>query len=428
MTNISDRDYLECCKRLIKEKFSLGNEQGEIRRRDLAFLIEEIAEQAGVKISLSTLKRIWKSDFSQTPQVATLNALVTILGYEDWHAFKSKYQLLSLEEPKSVHWRFSFPTWALLPIALLAVIPLLMFSSNQHEPTSGVAVNGEVLFSANKTLDIGTPNTVIFNYDISGVKADSFFIQQTWNPQNKIPIQPEFNYKSCIYYTPGFHHAKLVANETVIKELLVNIVTDGWFPLVKYQLTDPIPIYVTNEAIKKGTALKMERADLLNAGVDIGKDFLLRYYNIQDFNDTPSNQFDFETRFRCDSLLQPVCPSMRILIICESGVYYMPLIRQGCEANLEFYIGGEYRSGGSHDLSALGTDVYQWQDLRLNISQGMVSVYLNGRQLYNFPNQVDVGKIKGLIYTFNTLGEVASVRLENLETQEVYAYHESVLR
>ena len=90
---------------MIEEKFHFGNGnarlpedgQGKVRQRDLEGLADAIEEKSGIKLSLSTLKRLWKEDFDQTPHPSTLQALVSILGYKDWQDFKMKEHLLVKE-------------------------------------------------------------------------------------------------------------------------------------------------------------------------------------------------------------------------------------------------------------------------------------------------------------------------------------------
>jgi len=88
--NPSEREYINLCKKLIEEKFHFENDGGSLRQRDLEYLADNIEETSGIKLSLSTLKRLWKKDYDQTPHPSTLQALVSILGFKDWQEFKLK--------------------------------------------------------------------------------------------------------------------------------------------------------------------------------------------------------------------------------------------------------------------------------------------------------------------------------------------------
>src|SRR5260221_7424854 len=84
----SARGYIAKCKQLIEEKFHFENDNGTLRQRDLEYLADRIEEKSGIKLSVSTLKRLWKKDYNQTPHPSTLQALVSLLGYKDWQEFK----------------------------------------------------------------------------------------------------------------------------------------------------------------------------------------------------------------------------------------------------------------------------------------------------------------------------------------------------
>ena len=92
-------EYIARCKRLIEEKFHFEKENGTLRQRDLEYLADCIEENSGIKLSLSTLKRLWKKDYDQTPHPSTLQALISVLGYNDWHDFKSMHDLAPSAAP-----------------------------------------------------------------------------------------------------------------------------------------------------------------------------------------------------------------------------------------------------------------------------------------------------------------------------------------
>ena len=97
--NHSEREYINLCKHLIEEKFHFENDEGTLRQRDLEYLADNIEERSGIKLSLSTLKRLWKKDYDQTPHPSTLQALVSVLGFKDWQEFKLKTAPVSLIAP-----------------------------------------------------------------------------------------------------------------------------------------------------------------------------------------------------------------------------------------------------------------------------------------------------------------------------------------
>src|SRR5215467_777482 len=204
--NHTEREYIDHCKRRIEEKFHFQNEEGTLRQRDLEYLADGIEESSGIKLSLSTLKRLWKKDYDQTPHPSTLQALVSLLGYKDWQDFKFKEVANSdFAIPKPTKKKKSFPLWIItLGVATISFAFWLIGFSPRASVKNPI-VHGAVKFTGNKTVARGVPNSVIFNYDLSKVVADSFFFQQSWNPLSKVAIDPNGHYYTNIYYYPGFH-------------------------------------------------------------------------------------------------------------------------------------------------------------------------------------------------------------------------------
>src|SRR4030095_991262 len=86
----ADRDYIMLYRTLIEEKFMLGNGEGKLKQREIEYLSNLIEEKSRVKLSISTLKRLWKPDLQQLPHPTTLDALVSILDFKDWQDFKKQ--------------------------------------------------------------------------------------------------------------------------------------------------------------------------------------------------------------------------------------------------------------------------------------------------------------------------------------------------
>ncbi|HZI23968.1 MAG TPA: hypothetical protein VFD46_02765, partial [Chryseolinea sp.] len=174
-----DRDYISLYRTLIEGKFMLGNGEGKLKQRDLEYLSNLIEEKSRVKLSVSTLKRLWKGDLQQLPHPSTLDALVSILQFKDWQDFK-KQNVPSLptarpdqNSAQSKRLIRPLPVFIVLGFVVLLIGFFVIQGFNKK---GSVVVTKEVLFTADKTVTSGVPNTVIFNYDLSGVKADSFFI------------------------------------------------------------------------------------------------------------------------------------------------------------------------------------------------------------------------------------------------------------
>lgn len=418
MHSAPEKAYIDLCKHLIAEKLQLGEASGKVRSRDLEYLSQVIEERSGIKLSLSTLKRIWKEGYDQRPHPATLNALVSVLEYDDWQAFRqsqTETSVMSTAAPV----RNYLPL--VIPILLVSVLIFWLIGGGEKNiailsaSKTEVRVDGPVQFSADQMESAGVPNTVIFNYDVSNIQADSFFIQQSWNPRNKIRIDPEKHHLSSIYYTPGFHRARLLANDSIIQYLPIHIRSEGWLPLVKYDLRQPEPIYLPSDQMEEQDVLQVNEALLREAGVDPEREFFLRYYQIEDFGDVDFANSRIRTRLRADSLFRTVCAKMELMVITETNVSYVQLMPRGCVANLEMLIGEYYRSATDNDLSSFGTNIYEWQDLELKIVDQHAQVFLNDEIIHEQSFEADLGRVVGVIITFKGAGSVDGLLVESTQ-------------
>ncbi len=424
----SDYDYIILYRSLVEKKFLLGAGGARLKQRELEYLGQLIEERSRVKLSISTLKRLWRRDLNQLPHPSTLDALVSVLDFKDWQDFKKQYA-------GGIHDQGSVTRKAKLlirpiPVAVIggalilisAFIVLQGFNKKENE----VVVSGEVSFTADKTVTFGVPNTVKFHYDVSGVEADSFFIQQSWNPRDKVRIDPTRNYYSAIYFTPGFHFARIMANDSILKFVNVHIRTDDWLPLVKYDIRDQKHMYLDAKSIRSGGIIRITTDILHRANVDMSKDFFLRYYNIRDFEGITSDNFDLETKLKCDRLTFDgrsstiPCPYMEIMLITEQNVFFIPVTSMGCVSELELLIGEVYKDGKDHDLSAFGTDPFEWQTLRIKNENRHTTIFLNGSLAHELQYNNHFGKVKGIIYTFTGPGSVEYLRFKDRDGKLVY--------
>jgi hypothetical protein len=421
--NPSERDYIILCKRLIEEKFHFEKERGTLRQRDLEYLADCIEEKSGIKLSLSTLKRVWKKDYDQTPHPSTLQALVSVLGYKDWQEFKlhqlSTPAVISTAPTKKRGWFLN--RWVVLPIAvgLPILLWVIAFRPGQSAKSKPV-IKGPVTFTGNKTVSQGVPNTIIFNYDVSNVEADSFFFQQSWDPLDKIKLDRQGHYYSNIYYYPGFHQAKLIANDSILKGFPVHITTDGWMPIARYLLTDNMPLYIKKDDPVIDRALHITRNDLISSNVNLDLGFVLGYYNVREFENTYSDNFSLDTRIVCDSFNTITCPRFELVVICEADVFFVRMVGKGCERDIAVKIGEVYQDGIQNDLSAFGRNLYTWQRLQIQVAGKRATIYLDERPVYTATFKNDFGKVVGLVYNFTGTGAVDYVKIKNGENKLVY--------
>src|SRR5688572_24940197 len=148
----SASEYINLCKKQIEQKFSFGN-GGNHTQRDLEALSACIEEKSGVMISLSTLKRLWKDDYKQSPQLATLNALAVTLDHKDWYDFKKAQQSKGNPKQGRVRWiAVAVIALVICGVAFFVITPQARTSTAPGKTIRVPAIKGPVRFEATKTV------------------------------------------------------------------------------------------------------------------------------------------------------------------------------------------------------------------------------------------------------------------------------------
>jgi hypothetical protein len=266
-----ERELVGICMAAVCRKAGI-TDPGNMTQRDLKFLSEQIEARTGVLISLSTIRRLLNGQFSRIPQVATLDAIARFLDHENWQDFRTSTHTLPFADPappssettlpftapaltssaqtappapalpnipRTARWAHGRP----LIIAASLILTFGLFAVIRIR-RPGIGNIDKAQFSAVKVTANQLPNTVVFKYNIDQVDGDSFFIQQSWDRNRRVRIYKKDNTLTDIYYEPGYHTAKLIVNDQVIKTMPVSIPTDRWFYYVKERVAKSIPTYI----------------------------------------------------------------------------------------------------------------------------------------------------------------------------------------
>jgi transcriptional regulator with XRE-family HTH domain len=412
----SEQQFIDLCKKQIEQKFSFGDGHS-YTQRDLEVLSAHIEEKTGVIISLSTLKRLWKDRYKHSPQLATLNALAIILDHKDWQGFKQANQNKTASFMPVLKW--VAPALVLFIVIWISDFGASSNPARENKSGKPPVITGPVYFEASKTVASGIPNTVIFKYDVSNVVANTFYIQQSWNSDHRVAINPEGRAVTSIYYESGFHRAKLIANDSVIALQPVHIISNGWEPHIYHNDSDPEPVDLKNEKFSSNGLLHLDSSMLARKNLNFSKRFLSRITNSQPFN-LHSDNFSFSTRMKADRISDQLCAWMDVIIVTDVQTFMVSWTEKGCEKYAGYKLGEISRKGKDNDLSALGCDVYSWQELEVHVEDRHAVIYLNGQPAYQETYRQDFGMIVALIYIFDGTGSIDYSRLEGGDGQVVF--------
>jgi len=276
-------------------------------------------------------------------------------------------------------------------------------------PVIAESTLANVQFSSRK-VSTGLPNSVVFSYQLAGVEADSFFIQQSWDARLRDRISNENTEFTSIYYYPGHFWAKLIANDTVLREFPLIIPTDGWLGLIDRD--GPIPIYLDLEGDDE---LKVSESWIQNNEPDLGSgDRVLNYFNVGSFDALSSSSAVFSSEIKVE--VDPgysVCRQSVLVMIGQHGRISIPFSIPGCVAQLYVVAGDKEVSGRDNDLSSLGTDLDDWTSVTIGVKDRLVFVEIDGESVYQVPFSEEIGDIVGLRYRFLGHGKVRNVSLSD---------------
>lgn len=419
MSNTSETDLIKACLHKIAAMLAWGDSK-DWSNYDFEKLSEAIFEKTRVRLSTTTLKRVWgRIKYDHAPNTATLNTLARFAGYDDWRNFVQAHASLESVEnaivaendiPEIQHIesisnksnrRILLP-WTFGLAFLMAVAGYFVF---QKVLGSGRIDPSRFSFAADKVYSEGVPNSVVFTYDASQSKTDSVYIVQTWDVSRKTLVPKDKTKHSAIYYYPGYFNTRLIVDGEVVKRHIVQITSDGWLGLVEM---DDKPFYFAKKDIIKPDRIAVDEA-LLRANNFNLKPVTpkIRLFNQRDMGLLKNDNFEFETTLRNNYKEgSNLCQSVEVLIQCKDDIILISLTNPACVGDLKMYAAGKMFDSKFSDLSGFGADLSEWTKLRVMCKDKNMRILVNNKEAlkFTFPNSPT--GIVGLQYRFNGVAEV----------------------
>ena len=395
--------------------------------QDFEELSDRIHEKTGRMISATTLKRIWgRVAYESKPSRHSLDTLARFLEYPSWRTFTQAVEPAqqvsnqrSLEfkhQQRKVSNKSTF-VFGFFMLIIGAGIVLWLGSRNVPGDVQIFPETENILFKS-RPLAQGLPNTVVFDYDLSGIRADSFFIQQSWDPTRRVRISPDKRNHAAIYYYPGYFDAKLVANNTILKEHPVHVKTEGWMAIVR---KDSFPVYVPATAMEADGILAVQSAWLRSNGFDVEKaPYDLRYYNVRNFGSLYVDNFSMDAVVKHTEKFAAPCQGGQVLIRARYGIVRFPFNTPGCVGTMHVTAGDVFQRSEEHDMSALGADYNNWQAVKLIVQDGNVRIKIGTNPFYSLSYSNTLGELVGIWFLFDGIGAVDLVKLYDDQERLIY--------
>jgi transcriptional regulator with XRE-family HTH domain len=420
-------DEQELVKQCMEELCKKAGFANGMTQRDLEFLCESIETQTGVLISSSTIRRLMQGLFSRQPQAATLNAIAQFTGYQNWQDFRMKKiaevpEVNSIEVHEEKPGKKKFPTRIIVLASILVFAGIGLFAA-LHKTKQKPANLEKATFSVRKTTSNDLPNTVVFNYNVEDVVADSFFIQQSWDKRRRVKIDKNSHTLTDIYYEPGYHVAKLIANDQVIKTMDVSIPTDRWFFYAKeksFSSNPPVYIFPSDSGVRNGS-LQLNKEDVTKAGLNFQDENQYIQVCFPTQIEYSSDNFILHCRIRVHQLSNVFCPYFMCEVFCQKNFMFFTSAPKGCASEMMAQFGEIFLSGKTNDFSAIATNVNEWQDVIITVQNRRASIRMNGREVFSTQYNKPSGLITGLGFISNGLPEVDFVKLQTLDGKTIYS-------
>jgi hypothetical protein len=427
---MSDREFIRTC---LSEIFARNgfDDIDHLTQRDYEHISAEIASRTSILISVSTLRRLMHGDFARLPQTATLNAIASYLGHSNWQEYKFAVRARQNTEPPAVRpvleetapatvgsekkklRTIGVPFFGAALLAMVLLISYTMISNNRPN-------YDKAEFSVRKTTGDDIPNTVVFTYNVDAVKADSFFIQQSWDRNRRVRVFKNTYTLTDIYYEPGYHTAKLIANDSIIRTMGVSIPTSQWFFYSKRDFFDSIPQYIQSVGVPGDGTLSLTRNDLQRSGVDVTGEKYFFYSYVPNNTDVSADDYSFKTRVKVEEVRDNLCPFVVPEVFCQHGAMYFKTTPTGCASESLLQFGEHFLHGKTSDLSAIGADVTEWIDIELINKDKRVTLYYNGSEVFSHTYKNTAGKITGLGFVSNGICKVDFVELKGANGEVAY--------
>jgi len=422
MRSLQEKEYLSLCRQKIEESANMGDSASWVQQ-DFEHLSELIYEKVKVQLSISTLKRLWIYKPDTIPNISTLDALSQFLNYRNWYDFKSRFITGNVRDielrpgRRTLFFKKANRKYIYTAIALTLVLflPILLRNlvNDLHQD--------KVVFKLKETKLSGIPNTVEFQYDISNTGVDFGYIQQDWDPARRVKVPASEKSLYNTYYYPGYFEASLVVDNKVIRKTPVLIETEGWIPVVLVERFQVKPTYIDKNLIVAQN-LHISPNDIKVAGIDTSKDYFTNYFNVRNYGDISCDNITLISEIR-NNVREGGSSNQysEIILKFQNGRLLTPFGKSGFTSTLDVEYGEKYLDGSENDFSALGTDLSDWKEIKIEVRNRHVFVFINGLKVYDLIFEAWMGKLVGLQYCFNGCGSVRKTELYDQNGSLVFA-------
>ena len=398
---------------IIEQQLDWG-ESATWQSKDFENLNELILEKTKVSLSASTLRRLWgRVEYNHMPAGTTLDTLARFAGFDNWRAFIRQQTALEIP-PKCIEVLPGKTTkksgWQLkAALAIISVVTVAL-AGWYVKKNSVPVISPEAYTFSSRPVTRSIPNSVVFNYNAASAPVDSVFIQQSWDDSKRTAVSRNMHEHTSVYYRPGFYKAKLVVNNTIVKEHRLLIPTNNWLGLISQE---PVPVYLPKEEFISKNGIRLPVKFIQQKNITLApQPPIIEFYNVGSFIPVPLKNFNFSVEIKNDYKNgAAACQFIDIMLITDDVPIIIPLSAPGCVAELSLLNGSAMVSGKNTDLSGFGTDLSKWVKVSCRSAPGKIEYYLNDKSVYTSSQPAKDVSIVGVGYVFQGTGSVKKIEL-----------------
>lgn len=349
------------------------------------------------------------------PTGTTLDTLARFAGFESWRAFTRQHaaseiapkviEVLPDKATKKSGW------WFKIALLVISVITIAFAGWYVKKKSTPVITANTYTFNS-RPVTRGIPTSVVFNYNAASASEDSVFIQQSWDNSKRTAVDRNLHQHTSVYYRPGFFKAKLVVNNTIVKEHPLLIPTNDWLGLIAQE---PIPVYLKKEEFVSKNGIQLPLKSIKEKNIALRpQPPITEYYNVGNFNPVPLKDFNFSVEIQNDyNEGAATCQFINIILITDNVPIIIPLSAPGCVAELSLSDGDAMVSGKNTDLSGFGADLSKWVKVSCRSTPGKIEYYLNDKLVYASAQPAKKVNIVGMGYLLQGTGSVKKIKLHS---------------
>lgn len=411
LETVGKNQELQDCLVKIENKLGWGESNGW-SSYDFEKLSDNIQHGTGMKLSANTLKRVWgRLNYESDPSTTTLNILAQYLGFDDWRTF-----ITGNEDKRKLSNPFRIKKYYLAAIPILISLPLIYILLSGSSFLGKGPDPSDFSFSSKKTSE-GIPNSVVFEYSIPPYikDGDKLEIQQSWDGSKRRSISSSDSIATSIYYSPGYFMAKLVANDSIVKEHGLLVPSNGWLGLLE---GGEFPMYLDEDDIVLDNRIAISDSILKERlPKDSNNQGTVKLYYIKNFRDLYLDDLTIDMVVGNNSNGQgKACQTSSITVYCEGQVIIVPLAPKGCVSEISLRVLDLLISGKTNDLSNFGVDMDEDIAIKLSSSDGQLSIFINDLLAYSIKlEKSKLRSVSGIRYHFQGSGSISKIVIKNKE-------------